>query len=89
MGLVVGVAIRAVGAQVEQPKAMFAHVPVHVAECRLTLVQLHELHLCFNADNLLQLRVEQRREDLQLGTLRIELHEGRDRTAVLGEEVAQ
>ena len=23
-----------------------AHVPVHVAECRLTLVQLQELHLC-------------------------------------------
>ena len=60
VGLIVRVAIGTVGAQVEQSEAALAHERVHVAESRLALVQLHELHLGLDAEHGLELSGRQR-----------------------------
>ncbi len=87
--LTLRVAIRPVSAQVKEAKSLSLHEGMHVAERRLALVQFEELDLQLDDAQTFELSSAQRRKDLELGALGVQLHQHRHRTMVLDQEVGK
>src|SRR3984893_16232671 len=71
--LIFAVAIRPVSPQIEEAVALLLHEGMNISERRLSSVQLQEFLLHLDAEQTLHLLGRQRRENLDLGSLSIQL----------------